>query len=85
MCSNSISKEKAMTALRVVTGFEETTAFIKANRSTPCKMLCAICRTAWARTGTKFVNLLFVEKRQFYICDNCSTCDDFAHVEKTEL
>ena len=83
MCTNQITKEELTGTMRVVTGFStDVDNFIKTNVGTPCRMLCAICRLNWKKTATNAVNLLFVARKQFYICDECKDINELDSVQK---
>lgn len=83
MCTNQITKEGLTGPMRIATGFStDVDHFIKINVGTPCRMLCAICRLNWKKTATDAVNLLFVGRNQFFICDECKDISELATVQQ---
>lgn len=83
MCNNSVKKSELTGPMRIATGYSTDVAdFIKKNVGTPCRMLCAICRLNWKKTATDAVNLLFVGKNQFFICDECKDINELASVQQ---
>lgn len=84
-CNNQIEKDKLVAPMRLIIGFQEVAQFIRANRSTPCRMNCAVCRDPWGRSGTVNVNLLFVKNNTLYVCDNCTKIDELSEVEVAQF
>ncbi len=83
MCTNEIAKSDLVGKMRLATGYSTDVAdFIKKNVGTPCRMLCAICRLNWNKTATKAVNLLFVGRNQFFICDECKDISELVTVQQ---
>jgi len=80
-CSNSIEKKELAEPMRVGLEYAESEHFIQSNKGYPCRMTCAICKGAWLRTGTKQVHILFVKKKQLFICDACTGIKELKNVE----